>query len=82
MGRAVAMAARSQALPVDMLLELVALRGMVLLAELVLGRTALLAVLHAAAVATARCRMLALGRESTSRKPTTSMLVSEVTSTS
>jgi len=59
------------ALLVDMRLELVALRGMVLLAEL-----------HAAAVATARYRMLALGRESTSRKPTTSMLVSEVTSTS
>jgi len=67
MGRAVAMAARSQALAVDTPLELVALRGMVLLA---------------AAVATARFRMLALGRESTSRKPTTSMLVSEVISTS
>jgi len=78
----VAMAAWLLAPLVDMPLERVALQGMALLAELDLGRTALLAVLPAEVVATARCRMLALGRESTSRRPPTSMLVLEVTSTS
>jgi len=50
------------------------LRGMALLVELDQGKTALVAELLAVAVATAGCPMLALGRESTSRRARTSML--------
>jgi len=54
------------------------LRVMASPAELVLGRTALLAVLRAEVeVAMAHYPMLAQGKANTSRRPTISMLVSE-----
>jgi len=48
-------------------------QGMGLLAELGLGRIALLAALHAVVVAMARCLMLALGTVSTSKTRLTNM---------
>ena len=70
-GQVVAMAAAWLGQMVDLLVELVALQGTVALVVLDLGRSAPPVVWAVEVVeAMGRCRMLALGRESTSRTST------------